>query len=45
MLAGIILLMIASMVLYAFYLKYFYFDKPGYRKKPPTSGSTPKRTL
>lgn len=34
MLAGIILLMIVSMVVYGFYLKYFYFNKPGHRQKP-----------
>jgi hypothetical protein len=38
MLSGIILLMIASMVAYAFYLKFFYFSKPGYSKKPTASG-------
>ncbi len=45
MLAGIILLMIASMVVYGFYLKYFYFSKPGYRQKPASSSqSSPSST-
>lgn len=42
MLAGIILLMIASMVVYGFYLKYFYFNKPAPSQKPPSGGSTSK---
>jgi hypothetical protein len=41
MLAGVILLMIASMVVYGFYLKHFYFNKPAPSQKPP-SGSTSK---
>lgn len=39
MLAGIILLMVASMVAYGFYLKYFYFSKPRPSQKPPVSGA------
>lgn len=42
MLPGIILLMIASMVAYGFYLKFFYFSKPGPSQKPAASGSAPK---
>jgi hypothetical protein len=42
MLAGIILLMIASMVAYGFYLKYFYFNRPRPPQKPAASGETPK---
>jgi flagellar basal body-associated protein FliL len=41
MLAGIILLMVASMVAYGFYLKYFYFGKPRPSHKP----STPTREV
>jgi hypothetical protein len=42
MLAGIILLMIASMVLCGFYLKYFYFSKPRPPQKPAASGAAQK---
>ena len=42
MLAGIILLMTASMVAYGFYLKYFYFNKPRSPGKPGASGSAPQ---
>jgi hypothetical protein len=40
MLTGIILLMIASMVVYGFYLKDFYFSKPAPSQKPSSAGST-----
>jgi hypothetical protein len=42
MLAGIILLMVASMVVYGFYLKYFYFNTPRPSQKPAASGEAPK---
>jgi hypothetical protein len=42
MLAGIILLMLASMVLYGFYLTYFYFNKPRPPQKPAANGEAPK---
>ena len=42
MLAVVVLVMLASMIAYGFYLKYFYFNKPGSRKKPPASHAAPK---
>lgn len=39
MLVGIILLMVASMVAYGFYLKHFYFGQPRPSHKPSTPAS------
>ena len=42
MLIGISLLVVASMVVYGFYLKSFYFNTPRPPHKPAANGEAPK---
>ena len=42
MLIGVILVMVASMVVYGFYLKHFYFNTPRLPQKPADNGEAPK---